>query len=174
MSGQITPLRVARVHHDVGYAHAFGPGAGHGALLCLEDGGERGHREIGGEDGVFAAVGTAFGRARGIGIGQVLGQQLGARTLRRHARSAHGKHGKQAHAPLLPSSMAARSVRIAPRITPEATLKRRAFSDSTRASRSRLTLLPSFLILSPGTSTAAGGAPVAFWYSDWKSMSRVL
>jgi hypothetical protein len=73
MSGQVAPLGVARIHHDVGHAHAFRSVAGHGALLRLEDGGERGDCEIGGEDRILAAVGAAFGGAGGFGIGQVLG-----------------------------------------------------------------------------------------------------
>ena len=54
----------------------------------------------------------------------------------------------------LPSPVAA-----AERIRLEATLKRMAFSASSRASRSRSTLLPSFLVASPVTSTAAGEPP---------------
>src|ERR1035438_6785682 len=160
MTRQVAAFGVAHVGDHIGNGNTA-----RGFKLGTEDGGEWRTDRSGFEYRVLAAIGAALGGAGGFRVGQILHQQFGAGALRGHAGSSHGKGREQAHY-LPPSWMAVRTAVICDFINWDATWKRSAFSASRRASRSRLTLLPSFFTGSSFTSMARGAPPAALRNSD--------
>ena len=81
------------------------------AKFGLKDGREG--RDLGfrSEHDVLATVRSAFGGSRGLGVGEVLDDGLGAGTLSGKPGRADGHDVKEAH-PFFPSSMALRTICI--------------------------------------------------------------
>lgn len=73
MAGYEALLGLARVFDDLRYSDS-GRGAGQ---LRLQDGGERRNLGLGRENDVLAALRTALRRARGLGVGEIFGQESG-------------------------------------------------------------------------------------------------
>lgn len=73
MAGYEALLGLARVFDDLRYSDS-GRDAGQ---LRLQDGGERRNLGLGRENDVLAALRTALRRARGLGVGEIFGQEPG-------------------------------------------------------------------------------------------------
>jgi len=91
MSGEVAFWRLGIIHANFGDLDA-----GQTVLRVLESRAE-GLRASGFEDDVAAAVRTAFGRARGFGVCEILGKDLGAGTLRGHAGGADRDSREKTH-----------------------------------------------------------------------------
>src|SRR5581483_7181541 len=105
MAGDVSSLGIARISYDVGNADT-------GLLhLRIEDRSERRGDIRRLEDGIFAAVRTAFRRARRLRIGEIFHKQLRPSPLGRHPGSPDRQNRKKTHEPW-PSPIAERTSRI--------------------------------------------------------------
>src|SRR5665213_254001 len=147
MAGEVAPFRFALIGDDLRHGNTL-----RGAQRKL--GQSLGKRTLSGgsgEDRILSPVGTSFRGSCCIRIRKIFRDEFRAGALSVHARGAYGNRSEETHA--RPSWMAERRLFSFPRRSCVARLNCIVFSERSLASRSMLTLLPSFLAASPETST---------------------